>query len=78
MSILDVLGQPGLCTSLEVAETLGMSLERVEAQLAYYERLGYIQKVPLTTGCGKACGHCRGCGLQKAEKQTPAYWERVK
>lgn len=78
MFILDVCGPTGLHASLEVAEALGMSLERVEAQLAYYEHLGYIKKVPLATGCGKAYGHCRGCGLQKAEQETPAYWEQVK
>ncbi|MFP5527214.1 FeoC-like transcriptional regulator [Peptococcus simiae] len=78
MSVLEWIAQPGLHAPLEVAEALGMSLERVEAQLAYYERLGYIKKVTPATGCGKACASCQGCGLKKKDQPTPAYWERVR
>ena len=78
MTLLELLDEPGIHSTAQLADKLGTSTEMVEARLECYEQLGYIKKSVLSADCGGNCKRCRGCSGMKKSAASVVYWERVK
>jgi predicted transcriptional regulator len=58
---LKLLNDGKIYSVQELSEKLQMDIPVIQAELKFLQRLGYIRKVT-TTGCGKKCLGCSGCG----------------
>ncbi|MFA5658111.1 MAG: hypothetical protein WC900_02375 [Oscillospiraceae bacterium] len=78
-TLMDLLATPTALSTAQLADTLGTSIEMIEAQLERYEQLGYIKK---TVMCGSSCScNCKGCGYctSNDRKGSPVvFWEKLK
>lgn len=73
--LLALLDEGRVYSQQELAETLGVSLETVMAQMEYLERLGMLHRVEI----GGCAGGCKGCssGCEQRSVDAPAMWEKV-
>lgn len=78
MSLLDLLEVRGIHSTAQLADTLGTSVEMVQARLERYEQLGYVKKTVMSADCGGNCKKCHGCSGLRQNAATVVYWERVK
>ena len=79
MTLLELLGAPGVHSTTELAAAMGTDVEMIQAKLEHYTRLGYVKKTVLSPDChSSTCGTCRGCRGQRVNAPPLVYWERVR
>lgn len=78
MSLLELLEVKEIHSTAQLADTLGISVEMVQARLERYEQLGYVKKTILSADCGGNCKKCHGCSGLRKSAAAVVYWERVK
>lgn len=75
-SLLALLEENGIHSTLQLADALGCSVEMVEAKLERYEQLGYVKKTVFSANCSGKCKKCHGCDGFQNSHSTVVYWER--
>lgn len=78
MTLLELLGAPGVHSTMELAAAMGTDVAMIQAKLEHYTRLGYVKKTVLSPDCETSCGSCRGCHRQSVDAPVLVYWERVR
>ena len=78
MSLLELLDEKGIRSTVQLADTLNTSVEMVQAKLERYEQLGYVKKIVMSADCGGNCKKCHGCSGLRGSAEAVVYWERVK
>lgn len=77
MSLLKLLEQKQIRSTMQIAEAMGTTREMIEAQLERYAQLGIVKKT-VTGGdsCGENCKTCKGCSGMKKQNEV-IYWEKI-
>lgn len=79
MTLLELLGEPGVHSTTELAAAMDTDVAMIQAKLEHYARLGYVKKTVLSPDCQTSnCGSCRGCPRQSVSAPPLVYWERVR
>lgn len=78
MSLLELLNEPGVHSTAQLALKLGTTPEMVEARLERYAQLGYVRKIVMSSDCGGKCKTCRGCRGHQSGAARVVYWERAR
>lgn len=78
MTLLELLGAPGVHSTTELAAAMGTDVAMIQAKLEHYARLGYVKKTVLSSDCKSSCGRCRGCHLHHEHAPALIYWERTR
>ncbi len=77
MSLLELLEEKGVRSTAQLADTLGTSVDMVQARMERYEQLGYVRKTVMNADCGGNCKKCHGCSGIRNSAASVVYWERV-
>lgn len=78
MTLLELLSEPGVHSTTELAAAMGTNIEMIGAKLEHYAHLGYVKKTVLSPDCESTCGSCRGCHRHHDNTLSLVYWERVR
>lgn len=78
ISLLDALDSREICSTSQLADTLGTSPEMIEAQLERYEQLGFVKKTVMdaSSKCSGGCKKCRNCSRKKHSVPV-VFWEKI-
>lgn len=72
--ILNLMQNKESYTIQQLAEYLEASPKEVQRSIEYMEYLGYIQKIPVESGCCNSCKNCHSCDTNRLT-QMPVIWK---